>query len=147
MKPFPHHYLVNASASQKSAVDLDSSGLKTLASAPPSEFDGPGDLWSPETLFVAAVCDCFVLTFRAIANSSRLNWTSLVCDGDGTVDRTNGVTSFTGVQLRARLVIPVGTDEEKATRLLEKAEKACLISNSLKFTPTIEADVAIELAA
>ena len=109
--------------------------------------DGPGNLWSPETLLVGAVADCFRLTFRSIAKVGTLRWISLTCEGDGTVDRANGTMSFTAVQLRARLTIPDTTDMQDAERLLDKATKACLISNSLKFTPTFKVDVAIGLAA
>ena len=48
--------------------------LPDLETAPPPEFDGPGGLWSPENLLCAAVADCFILTFRAIASFSRLSW-------------------------------------------------------------------------
>src|SRR5215467_2900330 len=129
MKPFPHQYKVRANAGQHSSVVLDSPGLPSVASAPPPEFDGPGNLWSPETLFVGAVCDCFILTFRAIASASKLPWTSIACEGTGTVDRSEGVTRFTAIDLTCRLEIPNAMDTGKATRLLEKAEKSCLVSN------------------
>jgi peroxiredoxin-like protein len=147
MKPFPHCYQVTASAGEQSAVELESNGLKSIMSSPPVEFDGPGDLWSPETLLVGAIADCFILTFRAIAKAARVRWISLTCDANGTVDLSNGNTSFTAVQLRARLVIPDSTEMQRAEELLDKTKKACLISNSLKCTPTFKVDVAIELAA
>jgi peroxiredoxin-like protein len=144
MQPLPHHYAVTVAASEKAPAEITSRGLNPLDSAPPSEFDGPGNLWSPETLTVAAVADCLVFTFRAIANASKLRWTKLVCDGSGTVDRSDGVIRFTAIQLHARLLLPAGADQEKARKLLEKAEKACLVGNSLRFEPTLEADVTFE---
>src|SRR3954452_11959435 len=81
MQPLPHYYQVRATAEIDGPVVLDSRGLLDLTSAPPSDFDGPGDLWSPETLLVGAVCDCFVLTFRAIAKAAKLAWTRLECEG------------------------------------------------------------------
>jgi peroxiredoxin-like protein len=144
MQPLPHHYNVTAAANEKGQIEITSQGLKPLISAPPMEFDGPGNLWSPETLTVAAAADCLILTFRAIANVSRLRWTSLVCDASGTVDRMDGVTRFTAIHLHARLMLPAGADPEKARRILEKTEKACLVGNSLKFEPTLEADVTVE---
>ena len=62
MQAFPHHYAVVATADMHSDVALEGKGLPPIASAPPTEFGGPGDRWSPETLLVAAVADCFVLT-------------------------------------------------------------------------------------
>jgi organic hydroperoxide reductase OsmC/OhrA len=70
MHPLPHHYNVSIRAGEEGSVEITSPGLSTLVSAPPVEFGGPGDLWSPETLIVAAVADCFVFTFRAIAAAS-----------------------------------------------------------------------------
>ena len=80
MQLFPHHYAVVAAAEATSDVSRESKGLPSLASAPPTECGGPGNRWSPETLFVAAVVDCFVLTFRGIANMSKLTWVSLACE-------------------------------------------------------------------
>jgi peroxiredoxin-like protein len=141
MQPFPHRYEVEAGATVDGDVTLESNRLPTLKSASPAEFGGPGDRWSPETLVVAAVADCFVLTFRAIAGMSQLAWTSLTCEAVGTLDRVERVARFTEVTVRARLEIPDGTDEAKARRLLEKAEQSCLISNSLKASVHLEADV------
>ena len=72
MQDFPHQYSATALANVEGDVNLQSERLPSLVSAPPSEFGGPGDRWSPETLLVAAVADCFVLTFRAIARASQL---------------------------------------------------------------------------
>jgi len=141
MEPLPHHYDVTVTANELGPAQITCPGPGVIASEPPPQFDGSGNFWSPETLTVAAVADCLVLTFRAIANVSQLRWTTLVCDGKGTVDRTDAVTRFTGIQLHARLVVPKGTDREKARRVLEKAEQACLVGNSLKFQPILQADV------
>ena len=67
MKPYPHHYQVAASAGVEGEVLLASAGLEPINTAPPVEFDGPGNRWSPETLLVGAIADCFILTFRAVA--------------------------------------------------------------------------------
>ena len=141
MQPFPHHYSVTALASAEGEVQLESERLPVLASAPPSEFGGPGDRWSPESLCVGAVADCFVLTFRAIARASKLPWTSLRCNAEGTLDRIERVTQFTSFLLRATLQVPPGTDEARARQLLERAEQTCLISQSLKGTSHLEAKV------
>ena len=131
MHPYPHFYQVNAAAEADNAVLLSSAGLTTLSSQPPEQFGGPGDHWSPETLLVAAVADCFILTFRAIARASQLEWLHLDCKTDGILDRVDNLTRFTRFDILATLKVPAGTDEHKAERILEKAEAVCLISNSL----------------
>lgn len=141
MEPYPHHYRVTATASSEGEVSLESGQLPSLVSAPPAEFGGPGDRWSPETLCVGAIADCFVLTFRAVARASQLPWSSLRCDVDGTLDRVDRVTQFTNFVVRASLVIPSDGDPERARRLLERAEQSCLITNSLKGTSRLESTV------
>ena len=143
MKDFPHRYVVRVSGGPEGNVQLDSPGLPTLESATPAEFDGPGDRWSPETLLVASVADCVLLTFRAMARASHLAWHELALEGMGVLDRdADGKLRFTEVQLRAHLKVPAGTNEERARRILAKAEEACMISRSLLAQVHLESEIA-----
>ena len=144
MQPLPHHYRVTAAIDERSNVELASSGLMPITSAPPAEFGGPGNLWSPETLLVAAVADCFVLTFRSIATASRLEWTKIVCEGTGKLERLESITRFTGIDLYVRLGVPTEAAAERARALLAKTEKACLVTNSLGFGVTLQSEVEVE---
>lgn len=141
MQDFPHNYIVTAQADVRSNVELSSEQLDVIESAPPVEFGGPGDCWSPESLLVAAVADCFVLSFRAIARASKFEWISLRCEVDGTLDKVDGVTRFTAFTVVATLDLANGGDETKAQRLLEKAEHVCLITNSLIADSHLTTDV------
>jgi organic hydroperoxide reductase OsmC/OhrA len=141
MHPYPHVYRVTAAASAEGTVTLGSQGLADIASMPPPEFDGPPGYWSPETLLAAAVVDCFVLSFRSVARAGKLQWHSLSADCEGVLERVEGVTRFTRYTTRARLVVPAGTDVAKARASLERAEKVCLISNSLNGERHLECDV------
>jgi organic hydroperoxide reductase OsmC/OhrA len=132
MHPFPHRYTVSAASAAAGAVELTSPGLQALVSAPPTEFDGPGDRWSPETLLVGAVADCYVLSFRAVAAASKFAWVSLDCSVDGKLDRIERTSSFTHFDIKARLRLPPGADRERAQQLLEKSKAVCLVSNSLR---------------
>ncbi len=131
MHPFPHHYVVNASVRPVGDVPLFTEGTRIIESAPPKEFDGPGNQWSPEALLTAAVADCFVLGFRAIAAASKYAWVSLESSTHGTLDRVEGKMRFTRFETHARLHVPAGADVERARKLLEKAEFTCLVANSL----------------
>lgn len=145
MQALPHHYSVEASTAPQGDVALVTEGVAGLPSAAPVEFGGPGGRWSPESLLVAAVADCFVLTFRAIARASDLPWTSLRCAVSGTLDRpADKKTRFTAFALDATLVTPPGVDADKATRLLEKAEATCLVTNSLSATTHLSCTVSAE---
>jgi organic hydroperoxide reductase OsmC/OhrA len=131
MHPFPHHYTVNAVVRPDGDVPLSTEGMRVIESAPPKEFDGPGNQWSPEGLLTASVADCFVLNFRAIAAASKFTWVNLEARTEGTLDRVEGKMRFTRFDTHAKLSVPAGTDVERAKKLLEKAEATCPISNSL----------------
>ena len=131
MHQLPHHYSVSASAASDGNVRLSADGLRSMESAPPAEFGGPGDQWSPEALLVAAVADCFILSFKAIARASHVEWLSLECSATGKLDRAEGGMRFTQFEIHAALKIASADGQDKAERLLQKAEKTCLITNSL----------------
>jgi peroxiredoxin-like protein len=144
MQDFPHKYHINASANAEDNIVLKADNLPQLISAPPAEFGGPGDQWSPEHLLVASVADCFILTFRAVARASKLAWSNLEVSAEGVLERVDRITRFTAFTLSATLTVPADTDIEKARRLLQKAEEGCLITNSLTAETHLEADIIAE---
>jgi organic hydroperoxide reductase OsmC/OhrA len=141
--PYPHLYTANASGKPAGNIAVTSLRLPEIATAPPAEFGGPGDVWSPETLLCASLADCFVLTFRAIALASKLPWTDLRCRVDGVLERADGVAQFTQYTTYATLEIPPSTDAAKARTLMEKAEQLCLVANSLRGTRALVAEVVL----
>ena len=108
MQEFPHIYSAAASGGVDGDIELTARRLPPLRTASPPEFDGPGDRWSPETLLVAAVADCFILTFRAVARAGKLDWSSVTCDVSGTLERIDRATQFTRYDVRVRLAVPAG---------------------------------------
>ena len=130
MEPFPHHYKITATGGTDGPVQVGADALPQISTAPPAEFGGPGDAWSPEALLVAAVADCYILSFRAVATASKFEWLALRCETSGTLDRQDRVTRFTEIVNRVQLKVTSGTSEETARRLLQKAEDICLLSNS-----------------
>jgi peroxiredoxin-like protein len=142
MKPFPHRYEVRIAGGPEGYATLSSGGVPDLRTAPPLDFDGPGDAWSPEQLLLAAVQACFLLTFRAVAAASRIEFASLAVEGEGIVDRQDGRTRFTEIILRPRLTLPAGADWVRVQRALEKAERTCLVSASLDTPIRLEPEIA-----
>jgi len=141
MNGFPHRYTTQAHAEMEGSVKISSNGLPTLSTAPPAEFGGPGDEWSPETLLMAAVADCFVLSFRAIAQASQLSWQHLDCHVEGSLNQIEQAVRFTELIITAKLYINVDSDTRKVKRLLEKAKQTCFITNSLVAESRLEAEV------
>ena len=123
---------------------MSSAQLPHIESDAPPEFDGPGGVWSPETLLCASLADCFVLTFRSIARIGKLPWVQLECRIEGVLERVERVSQFTRFATFAVLRVPAGTDVAAARAALERAEHGCLIANSLRAARTLEAEVIVE---
>jgi len=110
--------------------------------ATPPQFDkGIPGIWSPEHLFTASVLSCFMTTFLAIAEYSKLEFISFDCDAEGVLDKVDSKFLMTEVTLKARLVIDDASKKERAERILEKSEAACLISNSIKTKVNLIAEI------
>ena len=141
MHPYPHLYTASAAAGPSGSVAVTSPGLPEIATAPPPEFDGPGDVWSPEVLLCASLADCFILTFRALAKASKFEWAGLECRVDGVLEKADGVTRFTKYTTYATLKLAPEGDVAKGRTLLERAEHYCLVSNSVNGTRSLAAEV------
>ena len=147
MQDLPHHYRVAAKGEPEGDVHLLSDDVETIVSGPPVEFGGPGGQWSPETLLVAAVANCFILSFRAIARASRLPWASVECHAEGKLERVDRSMRFTEFTVNATLHVPVDTDEQKAHQILHKAEATCLVTNSMSASRHLNAVVRVTSSA
>jgi peroxiredoxin-like protein len=143
MKPLPHHYQARLTGGPTGYATLSVAGAPDLRSAPPADFDGPGDAWSPEHLVLAAVQTCFLFTLRAVARASRIEFQALELSAEGTVDRQDGGVRFTEIVLRPRLTLAPGADRDRALRVMEKSEKTCLVSASLATAIRLEPEVVI----
>ena len=141
MKPLPHRYEVRLRGGSAGYATASAEGVPDLRSAPPLDFDGPGDAWSPEQLLLASVETCFLFTLQAVARASKLEFTSLQLSGEGMVDRKDGAMRFTEIVLRPRLTVARDVDRDRALRIMEKSEKTCLVSASLSTPIRLEPEV------
>lgn len=147
MHPYPHTYIASAAGEPAGPVSVSSAQVESLDSAPPPEFDGPGGVWSPETLMCASMADCFILTFRAVARAARFDWIGLSCRVEGVLERVNQVAQFTRFTTFAQLQISPGVDEDRARELLERSERGCLVANSLKGSRRLESQISVAAEA
>jgi peroxiredoxin-like protein len=112
--------------------------------ATPPEFSGGVDgIWSPEHLFIASVSSCFMTTFTAIAEFSRLDYESLDVKASGTMAKQDGKFMMSEITLKPTLVIADEKYTDKAHRILQKAESACLITRSIKTEIKLEPKVVV----
>lgn len=113
-----------------------------IFSAPP-EFAGEPHVWTPEHFFVGALAACYVSTFSGMANISKFNFASLEVEAEGTLEKNAGGWKFTEIKLRPALKIAREEDRQRAARLLEKAERTCLIARSITARITLEPTIKV----
>jgi peroxiredoxin-like protein len=122
--------------------NLTAQSLPALVVDAPPEFKGHEGTWTPEHLFVGAVSSCFMTTFIAIAENSKLDFTSFKTSARGTLQKTEGQgLAITEIVLHPTLTIKNDSDCARAGRILEKAEKHCLIANSAKTQIRLEPEI------
>ena len=133
-----HEYRVNAfGAGGRNGIVSAEGVLSCISFSAPAEFMGEPGRWTPEHFLVAAVASCFVSTFSGIAEKSRLEFATFNLDAEGVLDKEDGIWRFTEIKLRPVVSVLKEEDRDRAIRLLEKAEKSCLIARSLQFKVTL----------
>jgi organic hydroperoxide reductase OsmC/OhrA len=125
---------------------LSASDVKgVLPVATPPAFGGKGNEWSPEHLLLASVSSCFMSTYLVFVKKFRFEITRFECNVTGVIESTDGKLGFTKIYLFPRVYI-ASYDFMNAARLaLEKAEKYCLISNSLNAAIECKGEVIEEM--
>jgi peroxiredoxin-like protein len=145
--PDIHNYEVNLEWKEDRKGIVSSPVLThQIEVATPPEFPkGMAGIWSPEHLLIAAVNSCFMTSFLAIAENSKLEFINYKCNAVGVIAMLDGKFQVTEITLKPLITIAMGMHAEKAMRILEMSEKACLISNSVKtiihLVPQIIAEV------
>lgn len=135
-----HEYKVDLNwiSDRKGEIASPELNSKIEVATPPQFPKGIEGIWSPEHLFTAAVNSCFMTTFLSIAENSRLEFKSFSCNAKGKLEQVEGKFLMTEVLLEPTLILVNEKDLEKAERILQKSEAACLISNSIKSSVTLK---------
>ena len=142
-KQYVYHLSASSTTLRSGVVAVEEVQPSITFSAPP-EFQGEPGRWTPEHLFLASIAGCYISTFSGIASFSKFEFLSLDVQLDGTIEKDEGGWRFTQVNLRPRLKISLAKDREKASRLIEKAEKTCLIARSLTSRLILEPEILVE---
>jgi organic hydroperoxide reductase OsmC/OhrA len=112
-----------------------------IVGAPP-EFKGREGLWSPEQLFVASLNTCYMLTFLAIAENSKVPVVSFSSPAKGKLEKVAGSNyQITEIVLKPRVVLASANDLGRMPRILEKAKENCFVSNSIKSAIKVESEI------
>jgi peroxiredoxin-like protein len=151
----PHHYQVNVTWNKDRLGVMCSPELKKneddnsciQVATPPQFPKGIPGIWSPEHLFTAAVSSCFMTTFLAIAENSKLDFIHFVCKSSGKLEKLDGKLQMTEVTLLPVVTLADEAESERALKVLEKAEAACLITNSIKSTVIMRPEIIVNVQA
>jgi len=139
-----YSYRVNAHwTSHKRGIVEGESIPRTINFAAPPEFGGEPGLWTPEHLLLASVSTCYVATLRAVAEASKLEFHSLELAVEGTIEKQEGGFRFTRIILHPLVSIENEEDRERMGRMLEKAERVCLISRSLACPIVLDSKIVV----
>ena len=140
-----HEYRVNAfGAGGRNGIVHAEGVLSCISFSTPPEFLGEPGRWTPEHFLVAAVASCFVSTFSGIAEKSRLGFASFNLDAEGVLGNEDGIWRFAEIKLRPVVTVLKEEDRDRVIRVLEKAEKSCLIARSLQCKVVLVPAVKIE---
>jgi peroxiredoxin-like protein len=141
-----HYYEVSVKWEEGRKGTMKSEVLEsTIEVATPPQFaNGIEGIWSPEHLFVAAINSCLMTTFLAIAENFKLEYISFRSNAVGKLEVVDGKYIMSEVVLKPTVIIKNIEEKEKAIRILQKSEAACLISNSVKSKIVLEPNVTAE---
>ena len=129
-----HYYNVDLKwmADRKGLMSSPELDTSIEVATPPQFPKGMEGIWSPEHLLTSAVLSCFMTTFLSIAENSKLPFSAFQCSAKGKLEQPEGKLLMTEIILEPILTIVNEADKDKAERILQKSEAACLISNSIK---------------
>jgi len=132
---FPHRYTVALEDRRLAAPPRT-----PIAVGAPPQFGGSNEVWSPEELLVGAALECLWTTFEAYARHDTLELTGWRDTGVGVLDKGPTGPVFTSITLSVEMTV-AAADAERARRLLDTAEKHCIISNALRVAVTVQATI------
>jgi len=139
-----HTYSTAVEWTKEKRAALSSRGLPTIEVATPPNFPGGHEgIWSPEHLFTAAAEVCLMTTFLSFADRANLDFLSYKSEADGILDKVEKSLLMTRIHIKPTITVANEADREEALKLIERAERYCLISNSVKSEVTIEAIVVV----
>lgn len=129
-----HFYNVNINWLEGRKGIMDSTVLddKIEVATPPEFTNGIAGIWSPEHLFVAAAGSCFMTTFLAIAEKSKLEFENFSCHTSGILEKKDNKMMITSITLHPIVVVSKEDMVNKGLKMLFLSHQSCLILNSVK---------------
>ena len=145
-----HHFHLKADwpGGRNEVGYIESDKLKTKISIP-KEMDGPDIGTNPDEMLLGAAATCYIISLGAMIERAGLPLKEMNMQSEGIVDVTDGVFTYQKIVHRPRVVLASEAGEKdlsKLNRLVEKAEKNCMISKAIQGNVELEmqADTGID---
>lgn len=125
---------------------IDAGNLQTKISIP-TEMDGPGIGTNPDEMLLGAAATCYIITLAAMVERADLPLDEMSLESEGIVDVTKGVFTYKKIIHKPTVTLKEDsheTDYKKLEKLIEKAEKNCMISRAIQGNVEIELKANIE---
>ncbi|HLU81068.1 MAG TPA: OsmC family protein [Flavobacteriaceae bacterium] len=129
-----HFYEVNILWKKGRTGELSSPVLnRTIECATPPEFpNGVPGIWSPEHVYAAAINSCFMTTFLAIAENSRVEFEGYECKTNIKLELIDRKYLITQAEISPKVKLVNPDQKDKMLRVIEKTKENCLVTNSMK---------------
>lgn len=137
-----HHFYLQAEwPGGRNSVGLIRAGNLQSQISIPTEMDGPGIGTNPDEMLLGAAATCYLITLAASLERSAIEIASLSLSSEAIVDVTNGVFTFRKMIHRPHVMLKKEHEPkqmEKIKRLVELAEKNCMISKAINGNVEVE---------
>jgi organic hydroperoxide reductase OsmC/OhrA len=138
MEEAPRFRVIAWWASGRTGIAKSDSAPNALHFASPPAFGGVEGRWTPEDLLLCALASCFTTTFRAVAESSKLDYTDLQVEAEAAIDKADTGYRLGEVLIHANLTIPHEAEQARAIKLLQKAKALCPVAHALSLEQRFE---------
>lgn len=146
-----HRYAARCLWKGSTGVGYEKYDRTHTASAPPAQsalllssdpaFRGNPEMLNPEQLVVMAASSCQLLSFLAVAARAHVDVLEYEDTIEAIMQEDDLPVRITSIQLRPRIVVAAGSNEERVRHLVEVAHKECYIANSLKTSVTVDPQI------
>ncbi|GEN53469.1 OsmC family protein [Halobacillus faecis] len=145
-----HHFHLKADwpGGRNEVGYIESEKLKTKISIP-KEMDGPDIGTNPDEMLLGAAATCYIISLAAMIERAELPLEEMDMQSEGIVDVTDGVFTYQKIIHRPRVVLRAEADEKdlsKLDRLVDKAEKSCMISKAIQGNVELEMEADTSIA-
>lgn len=116
---------------------LTNKDCRPIDMAIPPEFEGPGGTFSPEDLYVLSLMNCYLATFKYVAEKSKLKYDEILGSAELIVDKGEEKSPWME-RVHIKIELNGCDNSERALSLMEKTKAHCMIINSVKTAVTYD---------